>query len=116
MSPGQKEFLSLPHRPLVLSIEQCAWFLGFTEEEVCILGAAGLLRPLGNPKQNEKRYFATVTVEEFGRNPAELNRARIAIRDYWRRKNQTRKNAGSRLALHEPGLNGNGAKKGAPRS
>jgi hypothetical protein len=96
MNNEQRDFLQLPRIPAVISLQECAWLTGFSEEEVSILIAARILSPLSNPRLNEKRTFASVAVEKFARDLSELTRARTAIRAYWQKKNRSRRNSLSR--------------------
>ena len=41
------DFLNLKTPPSRLTKEQAAWFLGFAPDEISILMAKGLLKPLG---------------------------------------------------------------------
>ena len=43
------KLLSLRHLPARLNAEEAGWLLGFTKEEITILMAKKLLKPLGNP-------------------------------------------------------------------
>lgn len=103
MKAEQLEILGLLRLPGVLTPEQCAAVTGFTVEEITIISAARILVPLGNPKHNEKRLFASVQVERFVQDVSELTRARVAIKSFWHRKNLTRTGV-KRTAEGERGL------------
>ena len=83
----QIEFLSQQVLPARLTATQTAWFLGFKPEEIPLLVAAGLLKPLGHPPRNSTKFFATETLEQFRRDEKWLARASDAICAYWRASN-----------------------------
>ena len=83
----QIEFLSQQVLPARLTATQTAWFLGFKPEEIPLLVAAGLLKPLGHPPRNGTKFFATDTLEQFRRDEKWLARASDAICAYWRESN-----------------------------
>ena len=83
----QTEFLSWKVVPARLDATQAAWFLGFEPQEIPMLVAAGLLKPLGHPARNSTKFFATETLEQFRRDEKWLARASDAICDYWRVRN-----------------------------
>jgi hypothetical protein len=83
----QSEFLSWKIVPARLTATQTAWFLGFKPEEITLLIAAGLLKPLGHPPRNGTKFFATETLELLRRDEKWLARASDAICAYWRESN-----------------------------
>ena len=83
----QTEFLGWKIVPARLTATQAAWFLGFKPEEIPLLVAAGLLKPLGHPPRNSTKFFATETLEQFRRDEKWLARASDAICAYWRATN-----------------------------
>ena len=102
----QTEFLSWKIVPARLTATQAAWFLGFKPEEITMLVAAGLLKPLGHPPRNSTKFFATETLEQLRRDEKWLARASDAICAYWRESNARKRTCG-------PGANG-GARSNRP--
>jgi len=88
MKPEVKEFLSLLLRPARVTMQEAAWLLGFGENDIPILMAKGLLRPLGHPAHNGQKFFLTATLEDLRRDEKWFSRASDAIVDYWRDKNR----------------------------
>lgn len=88
-------FLNLQNPPGRLTKEQAAWKLGFTPDEVTVLIAKNLLKPLGHPAHNGQKYFLTSTLEDLRRDEKWYSKASDAIVDYWRYKN-------SRKGMDEP--------------
>lgn len=86
-SSQQSDFLSWKIVPARLTATQTAWFLGFKPEEITLLIAAGLLKPLGHPPRNGTKFFATETLEQLRRDEKWLARASDAICVYWRESN-----------------------------
>ena len=83
----QTEFLNRKIVPARLTATQTAWFLGFKPEEISLLAAAGLLKPLGHPPRNSTKYFATETLDQLRHDEKWLARASDAICAYWRQSN-----------------------------
>ena len=90
------EFLGWKIVPARLDATQTAWFLGFEPQEIPMLVAAGLLKPLGHPARNSTKFFATETLEQFRRDEKWLARASDAIAAYWRERNARKRSAGGR--------------------
>jgi len=81
------KLLSLRHLPARLNAEEAGWLLGFTKEEVTILVAKKLLKPLGNPAINGRKSFAVSEVRRLADTPAWLDKATKTVIQYWRIRN-----------------------------
>jgi hypothetical protein len=90
MNQEQKEFLLLAGTPARLNITQTAWFLGFTEHDISMLIAVGLLKPLGHPSVSGSKYFATAELQTLRSDTRWLAKASDATVSYWRKKNAGR--------------------------
>ena len=90
----QTEFHNWKVVPARLDATQAAWFLGFEPQEIPMLVAAGLLKPLGHLARNSTKFFATETLEQFRRDEKWLARASDAIANYWRERNARRTTCG----------------------
>jgi hypothetical protein len=90
MNNEQQVFLSLRTIPARLEARQAAWYLGFAPNEIPIIVAAGLLKPLGHPAANGAKHFATATLNELLNDPQWLARASDAPTRYWQVKNGRR--------------------------
>ena len=75
--------LSLRHLPARLNAEEAGWLLGFTKEEITILVAKNILKPLGNPSINGRKSFSTAEILHVAKTPAWLDRATKAVINYW---------------------------------
>jgi hypothetical protein len=85
-------FLSLGDKlPLRLDSEQVAWLLNCEEQHVTFLIAERLLKPLGKPPQNSKKFFSTAKVLERRSDESWLAKVSDAIHGGWKKKNATRK-------------------------
>src|SRR5213080_5606563 len=91
MQQDIERFLNLNNPPGRFTKEQAAWFLGFTPDEITILMASGVLKPLGHPAYNGQKYFLAATLEDLRRDEKWFGKASDAIVEYWRYKN-SRKN------------------------
>ena len=87
MSSDQIQFLSLRQFPARLSVQETAWLLGFTEDQVKILLWEGVLKPLGHPPENGVKSFAYVDIKRFAEDASWLAKASDALVKYWRRRN-----------------------------
>ena len=87
MQQEVERFLNLKNPPGRLTKEQAAWFLGFSPDEISILMAKGLLKPLGHPAHNGQKYFLAATLEDMRRDEKWYSKASDAIVEYWRYKN-----------------------------
>ena len=85
-------FLSLAERlPLRLDAEQVAWLLNCREHDIAFLIGARLLKPLGKPPQNSRKFFSTAKVLERYTDDSWLDKVSDAIHDGWRKKSAARK-------------------------
>ena len=85
-------FLSLGENlPLRVDAEQAAWLLNCQEQHIGFLVSARLLKPLGKPPQNSRKYFSTAKVLERRTDEAWLDKMSDAIHTGWKNKNGTRR-------------------------
>jgi hypothetical protein len=96
------KFLQLLHLPGRLTTEEAGWLLGFSEAEISILIAKGLLEPLGAPKPNSKKMLATCLLLQAKDNPKLLHKCTIIIHKYIEDRNK--------------GIGGNTSKESLARS
>lgn len=87
MKEEVRHFLNLNEKPARLTREQTAWKLGFTPDEITILIAKGLLKPLGHPAHNGQKYFLKATLDDLRRDEKWFAKASDAVCEYWRYKN-----------------------------
>ena len=92
MQQDKEHFLNLKNHSARSTSEEAGWILGFSAQEIPILVAEGILKPLGHPARNGPKYFATAELEELRRDRKWLVKASDAIVDYWQNKN-SRKNS-----------------------
>lgn len=76
--------------PARLTMEQAAWLLGFTAQDVSVLIAAGLLKPLGHPPKSGSKYLATISLEELRNDTRWLAKASDVVVNHWKEKNMSR--------------------------
>lgn len=95
MKQEKKDFLALPVPPARLTMTETSWLLGFTEQDITVLVAVGLLKPLGHPPQSGSKYFASADLQALRDNTRWLAKASDAIVNYWKEKNAGR--TGQRL-------------------
>jgi len=63
---ARENILNLRNMPAILSSEETAVRLGVASHDIPNLCSKGLLKPLGNPRPNAPKQFATVDIEEMG--------------------------------------------------
>ena len=108
MNQEKKDLLSLRNLPARLGIGEAAWLLGFGENDIPVLMSAGLLKALGRPTTTGSKYFATVDLQNFGKDPRWLAKASDAVVHHWRDKNASRRLITNRIpnpSLAGAGLN-----------
>jgi len=88
MNTQHEQFLNLKTMPARLKAEEAAWYLGFSQHEIPMLVAGGLLKPLGRPPINGVKYFSTASLEELRRDAKWLARASDCTVEYWRSRNE----------------------------
>jgi hypothetical protein len=93
MKEEQHQFLRLLGQlPARLTAEQAAWVLNCQTHDVPILVAARLLKPLGNPRPNAIKFFATAELLELAKDRAWLVKVTNAVNLHWQRNNAGKKN------------------------
>jgi len=98
MNDQQRHFLSLPHPPARLSVQEIAWVLNFQAHDIPVLVAARLLKPLGNPPANGVKFFASAEILELSKDRAWLARATNAIHQHWQSKNDRKRKGEAAVA------------------
>ena len=92
MKEEQHQFLRLLGQlPARLTAEQAAWVLNCQTHDVPILVAARLLKPLGNPRANGIKFFATAELLEMAEDKAWLVKVTNAVNQHWQRNNAAKK-------------------------
>ena len=100
MKEAQNQFLQLLGRPPArLNAEQAAWVLNCQPHDIPTLVDARLLKPLGSPKPNSVKYFATADVVEKSQDRAWLAKLTNTLYQHWQRKNCSKQ---SPRKLEEP--------------
>jgi hypothetical protein len=77
--------------PARLTAEQAAWVLNCQTHDVPILVAARLLKPLGNPRANGIKFFATAELLELTKDRAWLVKVSNAVNQHWQKNNASKK-------------------------
>ena len=70
-----------------LTVDEVALVFNCQPHDVRALVAARLLRPLGNPKDNARRFFARDEIRQLSKDPVWLSKMTNAIYRHWRDKN-----------------------------
>ena len=92
MREEQHQFLRLLGQlPARLTAEQAAWVLNCQPQDVPILVAARLLKPLGNPSPYNVKFFAALELLEQVEDRAWLAKVTNALNQHWQRRNARKK-------------------------
>ncbi|NJM54856.1 MAG: hypothetical protein HC841_02020 [Verrucomicrobiae bacterium] len=70
--------------------EGAAIILGLESHHIPVLIQEGLLRPLGKPAPNARKFFAAVEVWELAHDRAWLAKATQLLYEHWQEKNASR--------------------------
>src|ERR1044072_488992 len=93
MKEDQHRFLSLLGRlPARLTAEQVAWAINCQPHDISVLVSARLLKPLGNPRPNAVKYFATADVIELLDDRPWRAKVTNAVSHHWQNKNRRKRN------------------------
>lgn len=92
MKDEQRHLLSLLHRaPARLTMEQTAFVLNCQPDDISVLVAARLLKPLGNPPPNGTKFFAADEIIKLAGDRNWLSRITSTICRHWHDKNLRRR-------------------------
>ena len=93
MNNDQRNFLSLPRFPALISLLEACWLLGLALHQGKILVARGILVPAGKRRLRKGRLFVSAYVLELADNRDWLNKAKDTLSAHWEqaraRKRQT---------------------------
>ncbi len=84
-------FLNLRHLPARVDYRGAAYLLNFEIVAIRALVELGYLKPLGNPKGMEHKYFASCALIKLAQDEKWLHDASRAVSKYWAEKNGRRK-------------------------
>jgi len=88
MNPERKEILNLVSLPGRLTASEAAWRLGFEPDNIPILVAERLLKPLGDPPAGSVKYYLTSEIEQKKNDAKWMNKASEIIRRKIKDKNE----------------------------
>ena len=93
MREEQHQFLRVLNQlPARLTAEQAAWVINCQPNDVPILVAARLLKPLGNPSPYNVKFFAASELLEQTQDRNWLAKVTNALNQHWQRRNAAKKN------------------------
>ncbi len=92
MNQEMECFLNLANWPARATVAQAAGILGFSDHEIPILVARGLLKPLGHPAPNAPKFFLTEDLKRLAVDDKWCGKASDAVSAYWRIKNERKAN------------------------
>ncbi len=83
--------LNLRRLPARVDCQGAGVLLNFEEVSIRALVEMGLLKPAGNAKGNERKYFCTKTILKLTEDEKWIGDATRAVSRYWSKKNERRK-------------------------
>jgi hypothetical protein len=83
MSNEQRNFLSLPRYPALISLLETCWLLGLAEHQGKILVAKNMLVPTGKRRHRKGRLFISAYVLELAADRDWLNKAKDTLSTHW---------------------------------
>ncbi len=93
MSNDQRNFLSLPRFPALISLLEACWLLGLALHQGKILVARGMLVPAGKRRRRKGRMFASGYILELAEDRAWLDKAKDTLSSYWEEARSRKKEA-----------------------
>ena len=84
--------LNLRRLPARVDFQGAGVLLNFETAAIRAMVAIGLLKPAGNPKGNEHKYFCTKTILKLGEDEKWIGDATRAVSRYWAQKNAKKRN------------------------
>jgi hypothetical protein len=87
--------LNLLRLPARLDANQTATILGFKPEDIPTLIRDNLLKPLGKPTKNGRKYFSAHDVERLSGDREQLSKATLSVSLYWQKRNERKNKAKS---------------------
>ncbi len=88
MSNEQRNFLSLPRYPGLISLLEACWLLGLVEHQAMILIRKRMLVPAGKrQKPGKTRMFISAYILELAVDRDWLNKARDVLMLHWEEQN-----------------------------
>ncbi len=83
MSNDERNFLSLPRFPALITLLEACWLLGLAEHQGKILVARGMLVSAGKRRLRKGRLFVSVYVLELANDRDWLNKAKDTLSAHW---------------------------------
>lgn len=83
----REEFLALRNWPALLSVDEVAWVLGVEPFYVPVLAAAKLLKPVGKPVPNGRKFYSRDQVLQLSEDDVWLNKIAAAMVNFNRGRN-----------------------------
>lgn len=83
MSNDQRNFLSLPRFPALISLLEACWLLGLALHQRKILMARGMLVPAGKRRRRKGRMFVSAYILELAEDRDWLDKAKDTLSVHW---------------------------------
>jgi hypothetical protein len=90
MSEDELRYRSVSLRAARASVQEAAWILGCGAEDVPELTRVRLLKPLGNPTANSRKYYSTKELMKLAEDQTFLSKMTNTLYRKWRDKNASR--------------------------
>ncbi len=91
MNPEKFQFLSLRHLPGRFTVQEAAWYLGFSVQDIPCLTKAKLLKAAGKPGPKATKIYSLARLRRLRDNELWINKASDKMYTFWQEKNRQRK-------------------------
>ena len=91
MNSEKLEFLNLRHLPGRFTVQEAAWYLGFSAQDIQTLSKAKLLKPAGKPGLKATKIYSFARLRRLRESDPWIERASGKVYGFWRDKNRRRK-------------------------
>jgi hypothetical protein len=93
MNNEQRNFLSLPRFPALISLLEACWLLGLALHQGKILVAKSMLMPAGKRRRRKGWSFVSAYVLDLAQDRDWLNKAKDTLSTHWEEARYRRKQA-----------------------
>jgi hypothetical protein len=86
MNSEKLEFLNLRHLPGRFNVQEAAWYLGFSAQDIPCLNKARLLKPAGKPGPKASKIYSLAQLRRLRESEPWINKATDTMYRHWRAK------------------------------
>jgi hypothetical protein len=91
MHPEKFQFLNLKHLPGRFTVQETAWYMGFSEDDVPQLTKAKLLKTTGRPSEKATKFYAYADLCRLHDTTPWMHKASDTMYRHWQSKHRKHK-------------------------